>query len=213
MIDNINEKDLLLLFLYTPGVTNGINEPIVGRTRLMAFLFEKELKADFLKNNDAQIFEFIPYLFGPYDKKVIQNLNFFIDANFILEQDTAIIVSGAEKIENRKYETEEIYDDLWEELEIVSQEAELYEKKYLLSEKGVRYSKEKIWDLLGEYQKSLMLKFKTQIVKIPLDDLLSYVYKSYPDYTENSTIICGKRKSIKKWHVKYHFCLGVLIWC
>lgn len=190
MIDNINEKDLLLLFLYTPGVTNGINEPIVGRTRLMkmAFLFEKELKADFLKNNDAQIFEFIPYLFGPYDKKVIQNLNFFIDANFILEQDTAIIVSGAEKIENRKYETEEIYDDLWEELEIVSQEAELYEKKYLLSEKGVRYSKEKIWDLLGEYQKSLMLKFKTQIVKIPLDDLLSYVYKSYPDYTENSTI-------------------------
>ena len=213
MIDNINEKDLLLLFLYTPGVTNGINEPIVGRTRLMAFRSEKELKADFLKNNDAQIFEFIPYLFGPYDKKVIQNLNFFIDANFILEQDTAIIVSGAEKIENRKYETEEIYDDLWEELEIVSQEAELYEKKYLLSEKGVRYSKEKIWDLLGEYQKSLMLKFKTQIVKIPLDDLLSYVYKSYPDYTENSTIRCGKRKSIKKWHVKYHFCLGVLIWC
>lgn len=190
MIDIINGKDLLLLFLYTPGVTNQINEPIVGRTRLMkmAFLFEKELKKDFLKNNDAQIFEFIPYLFGPYDKKVIQSLNFFIDANFILEEDTAIIVSSAEKIENRKYETEEIYDDLWEELEIVSQEAELYEKKYLLSEKGLRYSKEKIWDLLGEYQKSLMLKFKTQIVKIPLDDLLSYVYKSYPDYTENSTI-------------------------
>lgn len=190
MIDIINGKDLLLLFLYTPGVTNEINEPIVGRTRLMkmAFLFEKELKKDFLKNNDAQIFEFIPYLFGPYDKKVIQSLNFFIDANFILEEDTAIIVSSAEKIENRKYETEEIYDDLWEELEIVSQEAELYEKKYLLSEKGLRYSKEKIWDLLGEYQKSLMLKFKTQIVKIPLDDLLSYVYKSYPDYTENSTI-------------------------
>lgn len=190
MLDNMNGKDLLLLFLYTPGVTEEVNEPIVGRTRLMkmAFLFEKELKSDFLKNNDTQIFEFMPYLFGPYDKKVIQSLNFFIDANFILEQDTAIAVSSAEKIENRKYETEEAADDLWEELETVSQETELYEKKYLLSEKGIRYSKEKIWDLLGEYQKSLMLKFKTQIVKIPLDDLLSYVYRSYPDYAENSTI-------------------------
>lgn len=190
MIDKINGKDLLLLFLYTPGITDEINEPIVGRTRLMkmAFLFEKELKKDFLKGNDAQIFNFIPYLFGPYDKEVIRNLNFLLDANFILEQDTAIIVSSAETVENRKYESEDTFDDLWEEIEIVPQEAEVYEKKYLLSEKGIRYSKEKLWVLLEGYQKSLMLKFKTQIVKIPLDDLLSYVYKTYPHYTENSTI-------------------------
>jgi hypothetical protein len=39
-----NRRDVLLLLLYSPGKRGAINEPIVGRTRLvkMLFLFSKE---------------------------------------------------------------------------------------------------------------------------------------------------------------------------
>ena len=34
-----NRKDILLLLLYSPGVTEQINEPIKGRTRILKILF------------------------------------------------------------------------------------------------------------------------------------------------------------------------------
>ena len=45
-------KDLLLCFLYSPGQTNDINEPIVGRTKLtkMMYLFEKEIYPKFFND-------------------------------------------------------------------------------------------------------------------------------------------------------------------
>ena len=40
-----NRKDILLLLLYSPGVTEKYNEPIKGRTRILKMLFI------FFKNN------------------------------------------------------------------------------------------------------------------------------------------------------------------
>jgi len=44
-----NRRDILLLLLYSPGVSSQVNEPIAGRTRLvkMLFLFKKELLGQF----------------------------------------------------------------------------------------------------------------------------------------------------------------------
>ena len=181
---------MLMLFLYTPGAMDEVNEPIIGRTRLMkmSFLFEKELKNSFFRNEDGCIFEFVAYLFGPYSSEEMRDLTFLMDANFVLEEDTAIPISSAEDIEGDKFRNDESLGELWDEMEAEPVEKELYEKKYLLSEKGIRYIEERVWGRLEPYQESLMRKFKTQITKIPLDELLRYVYQKYPEYTENSTI-------------------------
>jgi len=44
-----NRRDILLLLLYSPGVSSQVNERIAGRTRLvkMLFLFKKELLGQF----------------------------------------------------------------------------------------------------------------------------------------------------------------------
>lgn len=55
-------------------------------------------------------------------------------------------------------------------------------------EKKISYVKDRIWSELDDNQKSLMLRFKTQITKMLLDDLLRYVYQKYPEFTTNSTI-------------------------
>ena len=48
---DMNSKDLLLSFLYSPGQTDEYNEPIVGRTKLtkMMYLFEKQIYNKFFK--------------------------------------------------------------------------------------------------------------------------------------------------------------------
>ena len=48
----MNSKDLLLSFLYSPGQKENVNEPIIGSTKLtkMMYLFEKEVYPCFFKD-------------------------------------------------------------------------------------------------------------------------------------------------------------------
>ena len=62
---DLNSKDLLLSFLYSPGIDSKINEPIVGRTKLtkMMYLFEKELYSQFFEESiQIKLPIFKPYL-------------------------------------------------------------------------------------------------------------------------------------------------------
>lgn len=180
-------KDLLLAFLYAEGKGRQSNEAICGRTRLekMMFIFEKELSKGFFKDEDVVLPEFIPYLYGPYSMEVLDDLNFFISIEFIKATETSI------KMEN---ETSEIQnwvemdnDDLWDEVN-GAETTEQYEKSYMLTEKGENYTRETVWPQLTDNQKSVIIRLKKQINSMLLDDLLSYVYKKYPEYAKESLI-------------------------
>ena len=83
-----NRKDILLLLLYSPGVSDRINEPIIGRTRLvkMLFLFKKEAMQHFSKGtliSDENFYQFFPWNFGPFSSQVFDDLTFFLLRGFI----------------------------------------------------------------------------------------------------------------------------------
>ncbi len=178
-------KDLLLAFLYAEGKTGLCNEPIWGRTRIekLIFIFEKELAKGFFKDEDVVLPEFIPYLYGPYSITVLNDLNFFIDIDYVEEVETSVpIQDEVTRIQNfSEWEDEDIWGD-----DDVPQNK--YEISYKLTEKGISYVEEKIWNQLTDNQKSVIIRLKTQVNNMLLDDLLSYVYRKYPEYAEESKI-------------------------
>lgn len=180
-------KDLLLAFIYAEGKTGQNNEAIWGRTRIekMMFIFEKELSAKFFKDEDVLLPEFIPYLYGPYSIEVLDDLNFFIDIDFIEEIETSVSIQD-EMTEIHNYAEWED-SDLWED-ETDEIPKNKYEMSYALTDKGMKYVAENIWVQLTDNQRSVIIRLKTQINNMLLDDLLSYVYRKYPEYAEESKI-------------------------
>ena len=88
-----NRKDILLLLLYSAGVTNQINEPIKGRTRIlkMLFIFKEEVLKYFKKNtgiNDENFYEYFPWNFGPFSSQVYDDITFFLLRGFIITKYT-----------------------------------------------------------------------------------------------------------------------------
>ena len=183
----MNGKDLLLSFLYSPGMEEKINEPIVGRTKItkMMFLFEKQIYGKFFKDDIAiSLPDFKPYYFGPFSKELFEDLAFFESIGIITIVPTNIPLSSADKVESSN-----VFDetDIWKEANF-DEKTEEYESSYSLSNAGKNYVQEKIWPLFSETQKSKLKQFKAQINKISLDALLRYVYNTYPEETEKSII-------------------------
>lgn len=188
---DLNGKDLLLCFLYSPGQTNDVNEPIVGRTKLtkMMYLFEKEIYPKFF--NDTLVMElpqFEPYYFGPFSKQLFEDLSFFKAIGLIEVSKTNIPLSPAHKMESEKADDIE-FDDEWNEVSFDSEDdEEEFESKYYLSVNGKKYVAEKVWDCFSSVQKEKLKQFKAQINRISLNSLLRYVYNKYPDDAVNSVI-------------------------
>ena len=90
----MSSKDLLLSFLYSPGVSEEYNEAITGRTKLtkMMFLFEKQIYKQFFKDSiDIDLPDFEPYYFGPFSKQLFEDLSFFESIGMIVSEETGII--------------------------------------------------------------------------------------------------------------------------
>ena len=88
-----NTKDLIMLLLYSSGESDKDNEPISGQTRLMKmiFLFGKELKKQFLKDeelNEAVFPEFQAYDYGPFSRQVYADLEWLVNMGFIEAYDS-----------------------------------------------------------------------------------------------------------------------------
>ena len=180
-------KDLLLSFLFSPGIKASVNEPIVGRTKLtkMMFLFEKQIYSKFFKDEIAiSLPDFEPYYFGPFSRELFEDLAFFESIGMICTSQTNIPLSSADKAERSN-----VFDDsdLWSEA-IFEEESEEYELAYSLSPSGKNYVQEKVWELFSSSQKEKLRQFKGQINKISLDALLRYVYTTYPEETKKSKI-------------------------
>ena len=189
---NLTGKDILLLLLYLPGKTGEVNEPIDGRTRLtkMIYIFDEEIKDNFDNLDKGSVPNFIPYDFGPFSRDLFDDLQFFINIEFIKEDEIDIELNNV-KLNEEDYDeykhniSEEIgYGEIDEEA--IDREATLY--SYKLTEKGCKYVENNILNNITSDQKKLLIRFKKKINSLTLDSLISYVYNKYPEDTKKSKI-------------------------
>jgi hypothetical protein len=182
-----NKKDILLLLLYSDGVTEQLNEPIKGRTRLvkMLFLFCKEGLNHFKAGteiNDDNFYSFFPWYYGPFSQEIYDDINFFQLRDFIelknIESDNL----------NISFEEASYYTNLTGlTIEQDTDRDSFMEQEICLTEKGKLFT-ESLYKELTVSQKHILKQFKKKFNSTPLKAILRYVYKTYPDTTENSVI-------------------------
>jgi uncharacterized protein YwgA len=181
-----NRKDILLLLLYSPGKTLIINEPIVGKTRLikMLFLFKKEVLSHFARGTDISednFYKFFAWDFGPFSSQVYDDLMFFTLRGFI---------ESSSATQETLPESEEEWDKWLDESGTGEslQEFDPYEEEtFRLTDSGSRFTQQ-LFDSLSDQQRTLLKQFKKRLSAAPLRAVLRYVYKTYPEEAANSTI-------------------------
>lgn len=82
----------------------------------------------------------------------------------------------------------EIYDEL-DFLKSVDMIKDGDQKKYEITDKGVRFLEKKTFGRVSEDMKKRIFDIKEKYGKAKLSDLLKYVYTTYPDFTVNSEIL------------------------
>lgn len=182
-----NKKDILLLLIYSQGVTDEYNEPIRGRTRLikMLFLFYKEALSHFKSGteiNDENFYTFFPWYFGPFSQQIFDDVNFFQLRGFIelnnIESDNS----------NISYSEATHYNDITGlSIEQESDKDSYMEQEIKLTDKGISFTQE-LFSQLSESQKTFLRQFKKKFNSTPLKAILRYVYQAYPDSSTNSLI-------------------------
>ena len=183
----MNGKDLLLAFLYSPGIATATNEPIIGRTKLtkMMFLFEKQIYSRFFEDTlqiELPVFE--PYYFGPFSKQLFEDLSFFESIGMIAVEETTIPLSAADRIECDGFFDE---DNEWSSASFDDEDGQ-FELSYALTQSGMQYVEDRVWPLFTDAQIEKLVAFKAQINRISLDYLLRYVYQQYPEEAKKSII-------------------------
>lgn len=181
-----NRKDVLLLLLYSPGLSESINECVSGRTRLtkMLFLFREEALKHFRAGTavtEANFYQFFPWDFGPFSTQVYDDLLFFLLRGFV----EATAAGSEEALPEEAAEWER-----WTEtndLAASEEGGDFQEEIFRLTDKGVTFTKP-LYDQLSGAQKKLLQEFKIRTTKVPLRALLQYVYSNYPEQIVKSKI-------------------------
>jgi uncharacterized protein YwgA len=179
-----NRKDILLLLLLSPGITDDRNEPITGRTRLtkMVFLFKEEVLPQFgrdIQVTEENYYRFFPWAFGPFSKELYDDLFFFILQGFVSAKPAVDSVLPEEAAEWQHWIHQGDMDD--------DEEDTFQQESFRLTEKGMAFAIG-LDEQLNKNQKLLLREFKKRTVQVPLRALLRYVYSNHPKMTENSQI-------------------------
>ena len=158
----VSKPELIALLLYVQGATGKTGEGIVGKTRLMklVFLLLKEMG---LEENMTQEPSFEPYRYGPFDAEVYDALDALEELGVIEEIPHRDMESGEEEM------------------------LEQYDAKttFRLTEFGLS----RVKDLARRVPKDVierLVKAKIIYGKMPLMQLLHYVYSRYPEYARLS---------------------------
>jgi len=140
----------------------------------MIFLLERETNLHKLLTEDA---EFTAYNFGPFSAKVYQAVDTLTAAGLITDSATASDTTA----------------DSWERFAAIEdgEDAPLEDpyatRDFALTERGRRYYDALVRQLPPATVNDLT-KFKDRFARLPLRQLVRYVYQRYPDYTEKSLI-------------------------
>lgn len=179
-------KRLLLLLLYSPGVTGDPCEPIEGRTRLtkMVFLFEEEVAEDFRRDKAVELedYGFEAWKYGPMSRKLFEDLEFLQSIGFV-ETGPASDTSGLSE-EAGEYRAFEIEGEIANGADVESYQPD----SFRLSETGKAFVKERLYPELSPAQRDLLRSFKASLNGRPLRSILRYVYQRYPEMAEESEI-------------------------
>ena len=184
-------RDILLLFLYVPGVTGEENEPISGRTRLMKmmFIFERELYKKFRFDQmieESDLPDFSPWLYGPFSKDVFDYVEFFRRIGFVEVTETPEDEAPVEDAEEYGQWVAEMA--LSEDAD-QSDYSDYTEESFRLTDRGMGFVRESgLFDDLSENQRSALKEYKSRFNRASLYAILQYVYKNYPQMTAESQI-------------------------
>lgn len=168
----VEVDDLIVLLLGAPSKAPALRDRMDGVTRLekLIFLLKQETPIGEQLTEDP---EFEAHNFGPFSAKVYQAVEVLVAAGLL--QDSAELAPSTE--------------DSWETEEVVgTAQANPYAtRNFKLTERGRRYYAALIRELPNGTE-STLTDFKGRFGTRPLRQLIRYVYKKYPEYTEKSLI-------------------------
>ena len=176
------------LLLFSP-IKTGASLPIFGRTRLMKmlFIFQKEIASQFCKD-DAADFNFEPYKYGPYSKKVYEAID-FLESREILQinrsRSATLKYGNDADLDAFLGQAEQEETNFSENDVFINEEFSLTEAgKKIMQDRSKWFS----WESLSENQRNILINFKTSMCAASLTDILKYVYSKYPIYASESVI-------------------------
>lgn len=182
-----NRRDILLLLLYSPGIDDAPNRPIVGRTRLvkMLYLFKEEALSHFRKGTDISkenFYEFFAWNFGPFSTQIYDDLKFFELRGFIAQEDSGTDTTPESAAEWEMWLSSSLPD--------ASDDAysEYHEEQFQLTDAGCTFVEDNLYSNLTDTQQRFLKTFRAKLEAKPLKAILNYVYDHYPDLTVKSTI-------------------------
>ena len=168
---SLEVDDLIVLLLGAPSSNPTLVGKLKGVTRLekLMFLIERETNISGVIKEEM---DFTAHNFGPFSAKIYQMLDVLAAAQLIYDS-------------SKPSDTRE---DSWEASEVIGGTIDPFATRdFELTERGRRYYQALIAELPNRVESDLS-KFKDRFGKLPLRQLVRYVYQNYPDYTENSVI-------------------------
>jgi hypothetical protein len=182
--------DLLLALLYAGEKSKKGNDensfPIEGITRLEKLLFLLKYESGFLseESKENETLHFIAYKMGPWTNEVYDELDFFESLKIIKkEKEKKQIPADSASYEQLIFNA--IIDKYQQSPEA---EGKVSAELFSLTERGKEIVREKIWDKLTEDDKGKLREIKKKYNSMKLNELLRYVYNTYPDFATKSEI-------------------------
>ena len=168
--------DAIVLILGAPSPSPQLAGRLQGVTRLekMIFLLERETNLRDRLTEDAG---FTAYNFGPFSAKVYQEVDTLAAAGLITDSATASKSTA----------------DSWERFAAIQDDQDAppedpyATRDFALTDRGYRYYSALVSQLPSATVDELA-GFKARFARLPLRQLVRYVYQRYPDYTEKSLI-------------------------
>ncbi|MBU7012744.1 MAG: hypothetical protein HXS46_18840 [Theionarchaea archaeon] len=169
--------DLIVLLLYARGYTGELNEEIRGITRLERTMYLL-LKEGGLEKILSQEITFGAYDFGPYSAEVydlLENLNMM-----------GIVTIREEKISNIKDIIDIYYAEVEGQIEETTRVMEIYS---LTEDRGFKIARKLLQERVTDEEFKKVENIKAKYNGLKLEDLLRYVYETYPESAKKSKII------------------------
>ena len=169
----LENTDLILLILAAPTSMPSLKNKICGITRLEKMIFLLQEETD-ISQVLAELFTFEPYDFGPYSSQIYDSIELLKSLDFVREE-RVHTGSSFDLLETRSFTVPEGVDE------------EAYERNFILTERGKKVANLLI-TRLSEGQKEKFTSIKEKYGRLPLSQLIRYVYRTYPEFAERSKI-------------------------
>jgi uncharacterized protein YwgA len=173
----LDQTDLILVLLAAETKHRNARFRVDGITRLEKLLFLLAEEDDYkgFKDEIAEPFTFEAYHYGPYSKEVYSSVD-LLKALRLLREKRVDVKSGL---------------DLNEESEVLGlslpAEERYVERQFILTDDG-RAVARLLSTRLSPAAKQMLTDLKDRFARMPLRQLLRYVYANHPKYAEKSLI-------------------------